>query len=213
MFICKFCNMERKNANSLRNHERLCRHNENAQKTPFQDVDFNKKHPQVLKNKKRSNQYIAAAEKNEIYIMSDKERLRRSQSMKSKSKEWREENARRISKTIARKVFDGEWHTSLAKRMHLNYKGVDLHGTWEFRYVQYLDRENIEWIRCKNSFPYLYENKERRYTPDFYLPETNQYIEIKGYKTDKDLAKWNSFPINETLVVLLERDLKNLKII
>lgn len=54
MFICKFCNQERKSNKSLINHERLCKENENRQYTFLQ----------LNKNKhiKKSNQYIKALE-------------------------------------------------------------------------------------------------------------------------------------------------------
>lgn len=37
---CKYCGKECKNANSLRNHERLCKHNPDGQESPF--IKFNK---------------------------------------------------------------------------------------------------------------------------------------------------------------------------
>ena len=42
-----------------------------------------------------------------------------------------------------------------------------------------------EWMRMnKKQFDYVFENKDRKYTPDFYLPGTNEYVEIKGYKNN-----------------------------
>lgn len=63
------------------------------------------------------------------------------------------------------------------------------------------------WQRCKESFGYEFENKKRKYTPDFYLPESNEYVEVKGYKTEKDLAKWSQFPPNKKLKVLMKEEL------
>ena len=37
-YICKYCGKECKNANSLRNHERLCKSNPNHQKNPMEGV-------------------------------------------------------------------------------------------------------------------------------------------------------------------------------
>jgi hypothetical protein len=53
-----------------------------------------------------------------------------------------------------------------------------------------------------------WENKRTNYIPDFYLIVTDEYIETKGYETEKDLAKWEAFP--HKLTVLLRRDLRNL---
>ena len=41
-FICKFCGKACKNANSLRNHERLCKLNPNRQESSW--TKFNKEH-------------------------------------------------------------------------------------------------------------------------------------------------------------------------
>ena len=51
MHICKYCKQERKNDNSLRNHERLCKLNPERKYTPFQDLN-------LQRNKKRSNQWV-----------------------------------------------------------------------------------------------------------------------------------------------------------
>lgn len=69
-------------------------------------------------------------------------------------------------------------------------------------------KNNILWKRNLIKFPYNWESSIHYYYPDFYLIESDEYVEIKGYKTDKDLAKWNDFPYK--LTVLFGEDLKNL---
>lgn len=87
---------------------------------------------------------------------------------------------------------------------------MDLHGSWELKYAQYLDEHRIKWIRNKDSFSYEFEGKERKYTPDFYLIDSDEYIEVKGYKTAKDLAKWDQFPPHRKLTVLMKAELETL---
>jgi len=63
------------------------------------------------------------------------------------------------------------------KWSRVKYKNVSMRSSWEVAYAKYLDKNNIKW---------LYESKTFNlgnctYTPDFYLPETNTYVEIKGY--------------------------------
>jgi hypothetical protein len=204
MLKCKYCEKECKNQNSLRNHERLCKLNPNKSISYF--TLYNK-----IQNRNRSNQYIKAKllelPKPEVSI---EIRQKQSEWNRSRSIEWNKENGKRISKIINEKVAKGEWHTSLAKHMHYTYKGVDLHGKWELQYAMFLDENFIPWIRNKESFSYTYQDKLRKYTPDFYLPETNEYIEIKGYKTEKDDAKWSQFPSNRKLVILMKKELETL---
>lgn len=210
MLICVHCGKECKNDNSHRNHQRLCKNNSNRQSTPFHNLDFQRN----KLGKGGENQYTKAKRLGmPTPTVSESTRLKLSNASSSRTKEWNIENGKRISKTVKKKVEEGTWHTSLARHMHINYNGVDLHGSWELGYAKFLDKNNIKWIKNKDSFAYIYEGKERRYTPDFYLIESDQYIEIKGYKTDKDEAKWSQFPKHRKLTVLMKKDLKELKIL
>lgn len=126
---------------------------------------------------------------------------------------WDKDNAKKISETVNKKVKEGNWHTSLSRKMHINYNGFDLHGSWELAYAKYLDSNSIKWKRCKESFTYEFGGKSRKYTPDFYLIDSDEYVEIKGFKTEKDSAKWEQFPTHRKLIVLMSKNLKELKII
>lgn len=69
-----------------------------------------------------------------------------------------------------------------------------MQGTWELRFAIWCDKNNIIWEKNKKSFTYTYKNKNHLYFPDFYLKDIDKYIEIKGYATERDLAKWEQFP-------------------
>lgn len=203
--LCKFCGKECKNNNSLRNHERLCRSNPNRQNPATWNSGL---------GRKGTNHYTKAKElglaKPE---MSKETRLKLSEGNKKRTPAWHKENGKKISKTIQKKVAEGTWHTSLAKHMHKNYNGINLHGSWELAYAQYLDKNKILWIRNTKSFSYQFSQKHRKYTPDFYLPELDEYIEIKGYKVEKDEAKWSQFPKHLKLRILMAKELKELGVI
>lgn len=119
--------------------------------------------------------------------------------------------ADKISKTVNKKIENNNWHYSFSKVRTYNYKGVNLHGSWELKFAKYLDKNGICWERPDEKFVYQFEGEERHYIPDFYIPERNKYIEIKGYKTEKDEAKWEYFPCD--LEILREEDLEELNII
>ncbi len=210
MLICFHCGKECKNDNSLRNHERLCKCNPQRQFTLFQNLEFQRNkignggENQFTKAKRLGLKFPEVSE-------ATREKIKKASLSRTAS--WHKENGKRISKSINKKVEEGTWHTSLAKNMHKEYKGIDLHGSWEFEYVKYLDANGIQWIRNKDSFSYVYNEKERRYTPDFYLLESDVYVEIKGYKTEKDEAKWSQFPKHRKLIVLMAKELKQLGIL
>lgn len=204
-FICIFCKQQRKNHNSWRNHQRTCILN--PQRKLSKGRLGKKGHPNL------SNGHIKAKKENRIFIMSDKAKDALHKASKNRTAEWHERNGKKISATIRKKVEEGTWHTSLAKKMHINYKNIDLHGSWELKYAMYLDKFNIKWIRNKNTFDYFFDGKNRKYTPDFYLPDTDEYVEIKGYKTKKDDAKWSQFPVHQKLKILTLKELKQLNIL
>lgn len=59
---------------------------------------------------------------------------------------------------------------------------------WEANYVRILNYLNIKWIYEPQGFLLNINNKKTVYFPDFYLPKTNEYKEIKGFWFNK-LAK------------------------
>jgi len=67
-------------------------------------------------------------------------------------------------------------------------KFVAVQGTYELKYSKYLNENNINWVRSRKiSIQYVKEdNVIKNYYPDFYLPQTDEYIEIKGYFFLKD---------------------------
>lgn len=83
-------------------------------------------------------------------------------------------------------------------------------GTWELLVARYLDFIGVEWGRNKKRFPYIKPNgKESTYQPDFYVASWDLFIEVKGYETSLDAAKWNQFP--EKLTVWKREKIKELE--
>lgn len=84
---------------------------------------------------------------------------------------------------------------------HIRYKNSILGSTYELKLAISLDKNFILWNTCRR-FPYkdLYA-KQRTYTPDFYLPEYDVYLDPKndfllnnvnpalGF-CDRDKIKW-----------------------
>jgi hypothetical protein len=101
-----------------------------------------------------------------------------------------------IANTIKENVKNDNWHLSFSKSRTHEYAGKKFQGIWEVEYAKWLDANSIKWRRPTEKFEYFFDGKKRYYTPDFYLLEDNVYIEIKGYPTDKDFAKWDQFPMN-----------------
>lgn len=193
---CKFCNKLCKNDNSLRNHQRLCKNNPDRQILPSNFTEYNNKVRLGLVQKKFSNQYIKARELGlPKPTVSEQTRLKLSKS--GKGRKYSEEQ--RYNKSIAMKKAVEKYPDSYTKNnvvgrvKNIEYKGVKLKGSWEVLVAQWLDSNNIKWEHETKSFEYEW-NGVRKYYPDFYLPELDLYIEVKGYERERDLAKWKVVP-------------------
>lgn len=57
--------------------------------------------------------------------------------------------------------------------------GKKVQGTWELNFAKHCNKHSIQWDRCK-PWKYVKDGKTRSYTPDFYIPSKDLYIEIKG---------------------------------
>ncbi len=62
------------------------------------------------------------------------------------------------------------------------YKGIWMDSTWEVKIAEYLDMNEIEWVRSRKIMFYWTDvnDKKRRYYPDFYLPKFNAYLDPKN---------------------------------
>ena len=64
-------------------------------------------------------------------------------------------------------------------------------GLWEYNVALKLNELNILWIR-NQYLNYFVDEVKKIYNPDFYLPDSNEYIEVKGYFSDKDKIKMDA---------------------
>jgi len=84
---------------------------------------------------------------------------------------------------------------------------VLMDSTWEVAMAERLDHLKIAWERREDmKLPYLSKSgRKRNYIPDFYLPEYDIYIEVKGYWTDAARYKMNAVQdANPVKIVILE---------
>jgi hypothetical protein len=202
MLVCKFCNKICKNLNSQRNHERLCKENPNRQiQKPKSEV-----WKKAMKNKKGANQYTKALNlKLPKPQISDETRKKLSES--SKKQIWSEDR-RKIHSDIMKKVVeknpDSYSSSNRGRTKQIIFDGIKFQGKWELEFYQYCKKNNIQIERSNEWFEYEW-NGTRKYFPDFYLKQYELYVEVKGYETERDRAKWNFFP--KKLKIIKKQDI------
>jgi len=209
MLVCKYCGKECKNKNSLTQHEIRCKLNPNRISLPPSNfINYNKSIQ--LKERQPSNQYIKAKKEGKILKMSN-------QTKEKLSKVWKgrhhtEEQKKKISKSMkiaVRKYPESFSASNVNGRVkHYDYNGFKLDGLWELEVAKYLDSKNIKWIKPNNGFEYEWNNDIHIYYPDFYLPEYNYYIEVKGYQRDRDLYKWQSV---SNLIIIKRKEIDEIR--
>jgi hypothetical protein len=200
---CKFCEKVCKNYNSLRNHQRLCHKNPDRQIMVSNFIEFNKKRKE--QNIKGTNHFVKSKQLGlPIPLMSDETKKKISESLKNRV--WTEEQRKQhseVMKIAVKKHPDSYTKNNVVGRVkNIDYNGIKLKGKWELIVAKWLDENQIKWEHETKSFEYEWNGK-RNYYPDFYLPDFDFFIEVKGYVTDRDLSKWKNitnlkvFKLNE----------------
>ena len=82
-------------------------------------------------------------------------------------------------------------HNPGGKSKWYEVSGKKVQGTWERNFALYCNENNIAWDRCK-PWKYVLDGKIKSYTPDFYLPAFDLYVEIKGRWWGNDRAKMDA---------------------
>lgn len=73
------------------------------------------------------------------------------------------------------------------------YKGFKCDSSYELAFVIYCLEHNIKLERNTQGFDYKFENKDRKFYPDFII-NGNEYVEIKNYHSEITDAKISNFP-------------------
>ena len=203
MFNCKYCEKECKNANSLRNHERLCKLNPNRQVNPAtgkpawnrgltSQIDS-----RVLAGDSLSKSIISG-------IAKAKTLGTYSCTGRASSEEAELNRKQKISETM--KVVGGGYRYGSGRGKKGKYKGYFCDSTYELVYIIYNIDHNIPFKRCERYYTYEIANQVHKYYPDFELAD-GTLIEIKGYYTELVDIKLKSIK-DRTIKILFEKDLK-----
>lgn len=88
-----------------------------------------------------------------------------------------------------------------------NYNGITLDSSYELLLAKDLDKNNVKWIRPK-SLVYFDGVQNRRYIPDFYLPDYDVYLDPKNdflIKKDRRKIKLTE-ECNDVSILILDKN-------
>jgi hypothetical protein len=179
--FCQYCNREAKTSVSKSQHELYCKSNPNAKK----------KVPSYgMLGKAGSNQYIKGTAK----PLSSESRNRISEA--NKRRVWSDEKRQRHSTRMKEAVEnnpDSYTSSNRGRTKQIEFDGIKFQGNWELEFYKWAKVSGLNPKRCTEGFHYNW-NGDRTYYPDFYIELKDLYVEVKGFKTERDSAKWNQFP-------------------
>jgi len=144
------------------------------------------------------------------------------------SKETREKISRATKASNAIRYADPEYRKRLSESMKLAVErnpesygasnrgrtkridkhGISFQGKWELEFFEWCLDNHVEVVRPTEGFKYFWKG-ERTYFPDFFLPALDLFIEVKGYETERDKAKWRYFP--RRLLVVRRADIEKIR--
>ena len=206
--FCKFCGKECKNKKSLIQHEIRCKDNPNRVDLSYMDKIHSNNKGRIPWNKGLTKETDERIKK---YSLKQKLKIEKFGhtgcfGLKGdKNIACKKEVREKISCT-AKLYHSTHENLKVGKGKRGWYKGIYCQSSWELAYVIYQLEHNVNIIRNKRGFSYFWNNKEHTYFPDFYLPDINQYVEIKGYYSDRDKEKIKQF--TEKIIVLERKDLE-----
>jgi hypothetical protein len=196
--FCQFCQKEANNLRSKIQHEIRCK--ENPDKIQI-------KPSYGMLGKKGANQYTYGAE------MSSETKKKISKATTDwNSKYWNDpENKIKHSEAMKKAVEnnpDSYTSSNRGRTKQIIIDGIKFQGQWEVDFYNWAKENNLNPTRPTKGFKYEW-NGERTYYPDFYIESKNLYVEVKGYETERDRAKWSQF--TEKLCIIKETEIKKIR--
>lgn len=210
---CQYCSKLCKNKNSLTQHQNKCKLNPNKIESYF--TLYNKKIKNGEITKSNNNQYTKAQN-----LGLDKpiitEETRKKLGAGGRNQIWTKERREKHSIVMIKATIehsDSYSANNVCGRTKLielydSYGNITkVNGGWEKIVADYLNDNNIKWTnKIEEKIYYFWNGKERIYYPDFYLPDHDKYIEVKGYQRERDLLKWEV--IKDRLIIIKNKEIK-----
>ena len=215
IMICQICQKEYKTQQALNSHVGF--HNNPNRVSSF--IEYNKKNIKV--EKKYKNQFDKAKKLGlPKPIVSDETKQKIGyKSTINNNNYWKNPmNRIKQSNSMKKAVLenpDSYSSENISGRVK-SYESVDsfnnktkLKGKWELKVANFLTKKNIRWTNKVEPSSYFWSNNWHLYFPDFYLPDKNIYLEIKGFQRDRDEQKWKYF--KEKLIILKRKEISDLE--
>lgn len=198
----------------MRNHERLCKSNPNRQTPKSNFIGYHEKIKAGLVTKLATNQHTKAKLEGRTCEVSEETRKKLSDNQKKRKLDTKTKEKISIARSkILEEVGGGGFtHIKYYDVVNLLNETYKVRGTWELKIAEWLTVNNILWVRKKYIQYIDNDGVIRTYTPDFYIPSLDIYLEVKGYFSEKDKDKLDKV-VNQNKIVLFLIQSKHIKML
>lgn len=232
IFICDKCSKE--DSRNMKKHFELLEKNPDfsmdyckkcwssiRQKTPLAKKRMSKAIKKMIKNdpewkiknSKSKKGKINLGENNGMKSEEGRKKLSETRS-KMMANGYNKEVSKQMKKAWADGKFDGvrvgqcKWYTY----NHSNGKKYKVQGKWELYFIEWLDKNCLEFTCHRGRIPYTLNENQHSYLPDFFVNDWNCYVDIKNdyhYSLQKD--KFDSLKKDGHVIkIILKEELENL---
>lgn len=180
---CRYCDKEYKASGALKNHEYRC------------PLNKDRVYVNGMTGKKQSTKHAEALKRiNQNTPIEVKRKRALHASMTIKWSEERRKLHSEIMQEVVRSNPESYSSNNVCGRVKIvEYDGRNLKGSWEVKLAIWLNSIGVEWQSEVNPQEYYWNDTNHLYFPDFFITEYDIYIEVKGYKRERDIAKWSQF--------------------
>jgi len=105
-----------------------------------------------------------------------------------------------------------DYRNSMACGRKIRYNGIAMRSSYEIKFAYFLDLSGIKWLYESKAF----DLKHSTYIPDFYIPEWDCYIEIKGWWRKDAKEKFRLFKkqyLKTNIVIINKNKLEKLGVL
>lgn len=208
---CEFCNKLCKNTNSLTQHSIRCKSNPNRIIVKSFFADNQEKVIERRRELGYTNKYTKAKALGlpKPIISQETRELLSKRSSEHRHSEATKEKISNSMRLAVEKYPDSYSANNVCGRVKVQtYKGNNFHGNWEVLVAKWFDNNGISWLRDIKPIEYIWKDKIHLYFPDFYLPEYDLYVEVKGYETERDRCKWK---VLDNLLIIKKKEINLIK--
>lgn len=193
--FCQYCDKSAKSKRSKQQHELRCKSNPDK---------LIVKPSYGMLGKKGANQFTYGATVSDSTKQKLSESTRKLNEIRWADSDFRAKHSAAMKRAVE---LNPESYTSSnrGRVKQIIYDGIKFHGQWEVDFYKWAKSKNIDITRPIHGFKYNW-NGERTYFPDFYIRSMDMYVEVKGYETERDNAKWDQFP--KKLCVIKHNEIK-----